>query len=362
MNTLIVDPQTVGLDSSLQPADGATTAPVDGTNVVGFRRAQATRFDATVSQFMDATQVLGCQLMDEVVRDLLGSVSHYNIPSSATCAEFYAWIDNAGTAAVGKHLASFEGVLAAVGLNAVPDNMAEQLAGTRDAVAGVLRAAFDHTCADPATTVLTKDVIVGRLKELQGMLCGMRTAAGAGGPWPKFEKDPLTGAQTIVTKDGTRIRLNLDNSADNTNNIANMMQDNGGGGKLDPNVLAALLLAAAPPAPLPYPPDVAPPIGMDVTMAPAVPATIDTTLLTDASTALPTAAPEPVHTMFGLGPIGLALVSLLLVVIAIVGWYLLRKKPGGGGSGSRSGPSPRNVPLAVAETASPLRQLRDIGA
>jgi hypothetical protein len=316
-----------------------TSAP---TNIVGFRKSADTPFDGTISRYMDATQVLMCQLMDEVIRDLLGSVSHYHIPESSTCEEFYSWLDNAGSAALEQNLKMFSSVLAALGMGDTPDNMDEQLGVLRDSIKGVLRAAFDPVCT--AGSPLSKPAVMKRLKELQGVLCAAKTEGAGGGPWPKFETDPLTGAQTIVTKDGTRVGINLDNSADNTNNLANMTQDNGSSGKLDPNVLAALLLARnEPPPPVVYAPGVE---GAVVEPAP-VPADVDTTLITAPYAPVPTAA--PVSTILGLGPVGSVSV-LAMIVVAVVCIWLFRKSPKAPGGGVSA---PRNVPLGFAASTVP---------
>lgn len=327
------------------PLVTATAQP----NVVGFRKAVNTPFDSTISRYMDATSVLVCQLMDEIVRDLLGEVSHYGIPDDATCDDFYAWLENAGTKSIDKNLAMFSTVITSVGMG-VPDNMQPQLDALRESVKGVLRAAFDPVCTSGAS--LAKDVVMTRLKELQGVLCGANASADAGGPWPKFETDPLTGAQTIVTKDGTRIGLNLDNSADNTNNLSNMINNDGGEGKLDPNVLAALLLANSRPQP---PAAVAPPddgTGDDGGDA-ADPVDVDTGLITGPLVApTPTLAPMP--TMFGVGPLGCILVLGLAVFIVAIAWNLWKMpKAAGDGGGGGAPVAPRNVTAGLAGDAAP---------
>lgn len=335
-----------------------TTSPVSFTaRAVGFARAKETKFDDTISKLMDATQVMGCQLLDEVIRDLQGTVSKYNIPTDASCVEFYSWLDNAATESVGKAVSAYQTILVGLGLGAIPDNMGDQLTAMRDAIIGVIRAAFNPVCANPSTTTLTKEVVQARLKQLQGLLCASK-GAGAESTWPKIVKN-ADGTSTVVTADGTRISMNLDNSADNTSNIANMYEGSGSSssGKLDPNVLAALLLAGSSPGgldPLKYNP-----LGMDTTQAPTetpapetlVPAVIDSSVL-DSIDIQPTA--PPVQTIFGLGPIGITLVALFLVAIIAIWWYMSKtgSKPAIAVAAPAAAPAPAPAPARNAKMES----------
>lgn len=333
---------TVTLTTGAPIPPVATLVATAPPNIVGFRRAAKTPFDDTISRYMDATQVLMCQLMDEVVRDLLGEVSHYGIPESSSCDEFYAWLENAASKTLDTNLATFSSVLASIGMGDSPDNMKPQTDALRASIVGVLRAAFDPVCT--GGSALTKDAIMKRMKELQGFLCATKSDGGAGGPWPKFVTDPVTGAQSIVSKDGTRINLNLDNSADNTNNLANMVQESSG--KLDPNVLAALLLAnnRPPPPPVVLPVD---PGAPEEPVEEAPTADVDTALiLGQLASAPPTAA--PVSTIFGLGPLGFAMVLGLIVFIVVCVWVLRKPSDAGGAPAA-----PRNVPVGFAEAAPP---------
>ncbi len=331
LTTAPVDLSTASpLVSSLLVNGGASGAGA-GPNAVGFQRAQPTPFDDAVSKLFDATQVLGCQLMDEIIRDLQSNVEHYHIPPSMTCADFYAWLDNQAVGTIGKYMNAYQTLLTGLGLGALPDNMGDQLNVMRDNVLGVMRAAIDPVCANPATPTLDKQIIQSRLKQLQGQLCAANPAAGAG-VFPVFERNPITGATTIVTADGTRINLHLDNSASNANNLANLFNNNAGSSSstgFDPNVLAALLLAnninnnnqTASPAPT---------VGDLGSVAPASQAPADassastTAPLLDLSalTPPPTPPPNQVPTMMGIGPIALVMVVVLLVIGGIVAWKL----------------------------------------
>ena len=321
-------------------------APGTGPDVVGFKRAKTTAFDDATSKLFDATSVAGCQLLDEIIRDLQSSVSHYNIPASTSCADFYAWLDNRATATVGTYMNAYQTLLTGMGLGALPDNMGDQLTVMRDAVLGVIRAAVDPVCANPSTPALTKIVIQQRLKQLQGSLCSATPDTGGGGVWPKIEKDPLSGVTTVVTADGQRIKINLDNSADNTNNIANMMSGNQGSSGLDPNVLAALLLARNTPAgePTPDPSTIIGDVGSVPPETEAPEATLDLDYL-DATT-----APATVNTLFGLGPIGLALVVAMLIAAGVIVWRLRKS----GSPTSSTGGGGGRVDTALASTRAPI--------
>lgn len=317
-------------------------APGTGPDVVGFKRSKNTAFDDATSKLFDATQVAGCQLMDEIIRDLQSSVSHYNIPASTSCADFYAWLDNRAAATVGNYMNAYQTLLTGMGLGSLPDNMGDQLTIMRDATLGVIRAAVDPVCANPSTPALTKIVIQQRLKQLQGSLCSAKPETG--GVWPKLEKDPLTNVTTVVTADGQRIKINLDNSADNTNNIANLMSGGGGSSGLDPNVLAALLLARSTPAgePTPDPSTTIGNIGSVPPETAAPEATLDLTFL-DA-----TEAPATVNTLFGLGPIGLALIVAMLIAGGVIVWRMRKTdSSASGGVGGR-------VTNPLANTRAPI--------
>jgi hypothetical protein len=295
---------------------------------VGFKREKPTKFDDAISKIMDATQVVGCQLLDEVIRDLQETVSKYNIPSDVSCVELYSWLDNAAAESVGQKVSAYQTVLVSLGLGAVPDNMGDQLNALRDAIIGVIRAAFNPVCANPSTTTLTKEIVQARLKQLQGLVCASK-GAGSESVWPKLVKN-ADGTSTIVTENGTSISMNLDNSADNTSNIANMYEGgSGSSSKLNPNVLAALLIAGSSPRGLdqafynPYGTEATPmptETPAPETLAPAV---IDSSVL-DAIDMQP--AQIPVQTMFGLGPIGITLVAVMIVAIIGIWWYLSKSK------------------------------------
>jgi hypothetical protein len=307
----------------------STASPVSyGARAVGFKREKETKFDDAISKIMDATQVAGCQLLDEVIRDLQETVSKYNIPSDASCVEFYSWLDNAAAESIGQKVSAYQTILVGLGLGAVPDNMGDQLTALRDALIGVIRAAFNPVCANPSTTTLTKEIIQARLKQLQGLLCASK-GAGAESVWPKLVKN-ADGSSTIVTADGTSISMNLDNSADNTSNIANMYEGgSGSSSKLDPNVLAALLIAGSSPGGLD--PARYNPLGAESTQVPTetpapetlAPAVIDSSVL-DAIDLQPVQV--PVQTIFGLGPIGITLVAIMIIAIICIWWYLAKNK------------------------------------
>ena len=319
-------------------------APGTGPDVVGFKRAKTTAFDDATSKLFDATSVAGCQLLDEIIRDLQSSVSHYNIPASTSCADFYAWLDNRAAATVGTYMNAYQTLLTGMGLGALPDNMGDQLTIMRDAVLGVIRAAVDPVCANPSTPALTKVVIQQRLKQLQGSLCSARPDTG--GVWPKIEKDPLSGVTTVVTADGQRIKINLDNSADNTNNIANVLSGNQGSSGLDPNVLAALLLARSTPAgePTPDPSTIIGDVGSVPPETAAPPeATLDLGYLD--ATAAPAAT---VNTLFGLGPIGLVLIFAMLIAGGVIVWRL--RKSGSSTTTNAGG----RIDTALANTRAPI--------
>ena len=328
-------------------------APGTGPDVVGFKRAKTTAFDDATSKLFDATSVAGCQLLDEIIRDMQSSVSHYNIPPSTDCASFYAWLDNRAVATVGTYMNAYQTLLTGMGLGALPDNMGDQLTIMRDAVLGVIRAAVDPVCANPSTPALTKIVIQQRLKQLQGSLCSARPDTG--GVWPKIEKDPLTGVTTVVTADGQRIKINLDNSADNTNNIANVLTGSQGSSGLDPNVLAALLLARTTPTgePTPDPSTIIGDVGSVPPETAAPEATLDLGYLDATETPAAT-----VNTLFGLGPIGLALVVAMLIAAGVIVWRL--RKSGSSAAtnaGGRVGTPLSNTRAPVA-LANALRNAR----
>jgi hypothetical protein len=328
----------------------ATASPVSSSaRAIGFKRAKQTKFDDHIAKIMDATQVLGCQLLDEIIRDLQNEVSNYNFPTDISCVEFYSWLDNGGSKALGKVVSEYQNVLVGMGLGAVPDNMGDQLTIIRDDIVGVIRAAFNPVCSNPATTTMTKQVIQARLKQLEGLVCASKGAGGeSSGTWPKFVKND-DGSTSVVTADGTTISMNLDNSADNSSNIANMYEGSGNGGssKLDPNVLAALLLAAGNNKgggygglETPMPSETLAP----ETLAPAV---IDTSII-ESIDLMPTQ--PPVQTIFGLGPIGITLVALLLIGILVAWWYLSKDKKA---AAAAAAPLAAAVPTAAAPAAAP---------
>ena len=329
-----------------------SNVPATGPDVVGWKRAKTTAFDDATSKLFDATQVAGCQLLDEIIRDMQSTVSHYNIPVDWKCADFYGWLDSQAIVIVGKYMDGYQLLLTGMGLGALPDNMGDQLTVMRDAILGVIRAIVDPVCANPSTPTLTKAVIQQRLKQLQGTLCSAKPDTG--GVWPKIEKDPLSGVTTVVTADGQRIRVNLDNSADNVNNIANVLSDSGGSKGLDPNVLAALLLARS--TPVATEPTLAPGtmIGEMGSVPPetAVPAVLDLGYLAEE-----TMPPAKVDTLFGLGPIGIALVVAMLIAAGVIVWRL--RSNGGSSSSSGGGGNPNalttRVPIPLANALANAR-------
>lgn len=327
-----------------------TRAAPPGLGAVGFSRAKVTPFDDALSKLSDAAQVLFCQAVDEIIRDLQKAVSTYRIPASTKCTQFYAWLDNQAVTTIGKYLDGYQTMLTELGLGGLPDNTGAQLTRLRDAIVAVLRATFDPVCQNPGTPDLTKALIQKRLKALQGMLCMAQAGGTAGaGTFPKVVRDPVSGAMTVVTADGNKIKLNLDNSADNSNNIANDGGSGGGGsggGGLDPNTLAALLLMRSPgltdDAPTDTPVPSYFPVGMDTTLPPADSTTaatgyldIDPSLLYSSE---PTAPPVP--TLLGLGPIGLFMVAVLLIGIGILVWQLSKTSP----AAPASAPAPVAMP------------------
>ena len=313
------------------PSRATMSAPGE-MGALGFAKASDTPFDDALSKLSDAAQVVLCQLVDEIIRDLQSSVSHYKIPPRASCAQFYAWLDNQAATTIGRYLDGYQRMLGELGLGALPDNMGTQMTALRDGIISVMRAAMDPVCSNPDTPELTKQLVQERLKATQGMLCAMQPRRSTAGEFPKVVKDPVTGVSTIVTADGNSVKLNLDNSADNSNNIANSGGNGGGGGGksggLDPNVLAALLLAnsqggtAAPVTDTPVPSVNPGIVGMDTTLTPAamtdpITAALDSGLF---DTPAPTAPPVP--TLLGLGPIGLFMVFGLVIAIGFLVWQL----------------------------------------
>lgn len=327
----------------------ATRATPANLGVLGFSRssAAATPFDDALSKLSDATQVVMCQLVDEIIRDLQGTVSRYHIPAKVSCAQYYAWLDNQAVSTIGKYLDAYQLMLTDLGLGPLPDNTGTQLTALRDGIVSVMRAVFDPVCMNPGTPELTKELIQERLKGMQGMLCAMQPKKAGLGQFPKVMPDPQTGAMTIVTADGNKIKLNLDNSADNSNNLANDGGagggGGGGGGGLDPNLLAALLLMrsdslAATAAPTADPLAVAGIPGMDTTPPPppppTEPPTTTTTTTVELDTSLqPTQAPVP--TLLGLGPIGITMVAALVIVTGVLLWQMNK----GGASSAPAAPA-----------------------